>query len=75
MKKLINIIMTVFIIVILKGCVLAPIYLTYAPIVTAYRWGFSVRTLCRTIPFEFRSVWHTLRNDWRDGCNGMFTER
>lgn len=39
MKKFINIIGTVVFIVILKGCILAPIYLTFAPIVTAYRWG------------------------------------
>lgn len=72
MKKFINILGTVFFIVIVKGCFFAPIYLTYAPIVTAYHWGFSLRHLRMAIPFEYRSVWHTLRNDWRDGCEALF---
>lgn len=68
MKKCINIIMTIIVIVILKGCVLAPIYLLFAPFVTAYKWGFRWTSVKAAIPFEYRCVWHTLCNDWKNGC-------
>lgn len=71
MKKFINIIGTVVFIVILKGCILAPVYLTFMPIVTAYRWGFRWNTIKSAIPFEFRCVWHTLCYDWRAGCEAL----
>ena len=71
MKKFINIIVTVFLVVILKGCILAPIYIVIAPIVTSIRWGMTRKAICCAFPFEIRCVWHTLRNDWRDGCNAM----
>lgn len=67
MKKLVNIVMTIIIIVVLKGCVIAPLYLCVSPFVTAYRWG-GMRHLRHSVPFEVKCVWHTLSQDWHDGC-------
>lgn len=69
MKKIVNVLVTLFVIV-LKYGVFAPIYLLYSPIVTALRWG-GIRKLRYALPFEVRCVCHSLRNDWRDGCDAM----
>ena len=71
MKKFINVFATVLVIVILKGCAIAPVYLCFAPIVTAYRWGFRLSSIKAAILFEYKGVWHTLCNDWRDGCEAF----
>ena len=67
MKKLTNIIATIFVIVLLKGCIIAPLWLCVDPFVTAYQWG-GMSKLRYSIPFCFKSVWHTLSTDWQDGC-------
>jgi len=69
MKKIVNVLVTLFVIV-LKYGVLAPIYLLYAPIVTALRWG-GIRKLRYTLPFEVRCVCHSLRDDWREWTEGF----
>lgn len=69
MKKIVNVLVTLFVIV-LKYGVFAPIYLLYSPIVTALRWG-GIRKLRYALPFEVRCVYHSLRNDWRDWCDAM----
>lgn len=70
MKKCINIIMTIFVIVILKGCIMVPVYLCIAPIVTAISWG-SLRYLMNATRFEIMCVWHNIRDEWRMGCDAM----
>lgn len=74
MKKFVNIILTIFAIVILKGLIVAPLYLLIGPLVTAYKWGFTLRDIRMAYPFEVRAVWHTLRNDWHDGCEALIFE-
>ena len=74
MKKFVNIILTIFAIVILKGLIVAPLYLLIAPLVTAYNRGFNLRHILMDYPFEASCVWHTLRNDWRDGCEALIFE-
>ena len=71
MKKIVNVLVTVFVIGILKGFIVAPIYLIFAPFVTAWKWGFRWSSVKCAIPFEYKCVWHTLRNDWRDGCEAF----
>lgn len=68
MKKTINVFVTFCVIVLLKGFIMAPVYLCFAPFVTACQWGFRMSTVKCAIPFEFKCVWHTLQSDWRDGC-------
>lgn len=70
MKTIVNVIATAFFICLLKGGIIAPLYLLVAPFVTAYKWG-SMRHLRVAIPFEIKCVWHCLRNDWRDGCKAF----
>ena len=73
MKKTINIIVAVLHIVIM--CLFAPIYLLYAPVITAVRWGgFRKYYLRYALPFEVRCVWHTLRDDWRMDCEAVIFE-
>ena len=72
MKRIINIIVTFFVFVILKGCIIAPLYLCYQLIVTIYRYWRG--HLWCAIRFEILCVWHTLRNDWHDGCKAIVFE-
>lgn len=64
MKKIVNVMVTLFLMV-LKYGVCAPIYLLYAPVVTALRWG-GIRKLRYSLPFEVRCVWDRLREDWHE---------
>lgn len=68
MKKLVNIFVTFFVIIIGKGCIIAPVYLIFAPFVTAYRWNGVFRKYFAALRFEFTCVIHCLSDDWYAGC-------
>ena len=70
MKAIVNIILTAFVIGLIKGCILAPLYLIFAPFVTAYQW--RTLSLHKVVKFEFVSLWHTLCDDWRTGCRAIW---
>ena len=69
MKKIVNVMVTLFLMV-LKYGVCAPIYLLYAPVVTALRWG-GIRKLRYSLPFEVRVVCENLRDMWREDCDAF----
>ncbi len=71
MKRLVNVLMTFIVIVIIKGCVIAPLYLTVSHFTTWWAWGHDRCNLWLATRFEYKRVWRTLCSDFRDGCNAF----